>query len=178
MVSLLTSGSNKGRGGWDEVPDNTKLVDGKGTTILCVQCGKSSLNKQQIIQCDVCNANWHLDCLDPPMANPPPIPFNSRNRNIWKCPRHIDGDLRAIEPSVSSALGGKRIFRIRKPKNPKIVDVNMGRGFKNSGVIEVADDTSESDKEFTDVGNEEDEGTVYRLPSKGIKLDFIAKVKQ
>ncbi|GME40736.1 putative zinc finger phd-type protein [Neofusicoccum parvum] len=173
----VTKPLNKGRGGWDEVPDNTRLVDAKGNAILCSQCGKSSLNKQQIIQCDVCNANWHLECLDPPMANPPPIPFNSRHRNIWKCPRHIDRDLRSIEPTVSSALGSKRIFRIRKPKNPKVVDVNMGRGFRNMGVIEVASDSSDSEKEFTDV-NEEDEGTVYRLPSKGIKLDFISKVKE
>lgn len=173
---LLTSGSNKGRGGWDEVPDNTRLLDTKGNAILCVQCGKSSLNKQQIIQCDICNANWHLDCLDPPMANPPPIPFNSRHRNVWKCPRHIDRDLRAIEPTVSSALGSTRIFRIRKPKNPNIVDVNMRRGFRNNGIIEVADESSDSEKEFE--SNDDEDGVVYRLPVKGIKLDFISKVKK
>ncbi|KAB2579862.1 Uncharacterized protein DBV05_g1472 [Lasiodiplodia theobromae] len=167
---------NKGRGGWDEVPDNTRLLDTKGNAILCVQCGKSSLNKQQIIQCDICNANWHLDCLDPPMANPPPIPFNSRHRNVWKCPRHIDRDLRAIEPTVSSALGSTRIFRIRKPKNPNIVDVNMRRGFRNNGIIEVADESSDSEKEFE--SNDDEDGVVYRLPVKGIKLDFISKVKK
>ncbi|KAL1640107.1 hypothetical protein SLS58_007221 [Diplodia intermedia] len=167
---------NKGRGGWDEVPDNTRLLDTKGNAILCVQCGKSSLNKQQIIQCDICNANWHLDCLDPPMANPPPIPFNSRHRNVWKCPRHTDRDLRAIEPTVSSALNSRRIFRIRKPRDPNIVNVNMRRGFRNNGVIEVAEDSSDSEKEFE--SNDDEDGVVYRLPSKGIKLDFISKIKQ
>ncbi|KAF2147362.1 uncharacterized protein K452DRAFT_6258 [Aplosporella prunicola CBS 121167] len=168
----------KSRLGWDEAPDNTKLRDAKGHAILCTQCGKSSLNSRQIIQCDRCSEHWHLDCLDPPMANPPPLPFNSKTRNTWICPRHIDRDLRAIEPTLSSALGGRRLFRIRKPKNPVIVDVNLSRGFKNDGLIEVdLSDDSDRDEEFLEQDDAVD-GRVYRLPSQGIKLDFIAKVKE
>ncbi|KAK7515879.1 uncharacterized protein IWZ02DRAFT_44163 [Phyllosticta citriasiana] len=165
---------NKGRGGWDELPDNTKLKDAKGNAVLCSHCGKSSLNKQQIIQCDVCNANWHLECLDPPMANPPPIPFNAKTRNAWVCPRHIEHDLRFIQIDVS---GHKRDIRVRKPKNPKVTDVNLRRGFKNNGLVEVFDET-ESESDFSEYDDPEEEGVVYRLPSKGIKLDFIAKVKE
>ncbi|KAK8178619.1 hypothetical protein BC567DRAFT_85831 [Phyllosticta citribraziliensis] len=165
---------NKGRGGWDELPDNTKLKDAKGNAVLCSHCGKSSLNKQQIIQCDVCNANWHLECLDPPMANPPPIPYNAKTRNAWVCPRHTEHDLRFIQSTVA---GQTRDIRVRKPKNPKVTDVNLRRGFKNNGVIEVYDET-ESESGFSEYDDPDEEGTVFRLPSKGIKLDFIAKVKE
>ncbi|KAK8163630.1 hypothetical protein IWX90DRAFT_504283 [Phyllosticta citrichinensis] len=165
---------NKGRGGWDELPDNTKLKDAKGNAVLCSHCGKSSLNKQQIIQCDVCNANWHLECLDPPMANPPPIPYNAKTRNAWACPRHTEHDLRFIQTTVA---GQTRDIRVRKPKNPKVTDVNLRRGFKNNGVIEVYDET-ESESGFSEYDDPDEEGVVFRLPSKGIKLDFIAKVKE
>ena len=43
-------------------------------------------------------------------------------------------------------------------------------------IIEVADESSDSEKEFE--SNDDEDGVVYRLPVKGIKLDFIFKVKK
>lgn len=39
---------------------------------------------RRIVSCDFCSLHWHLDCLDPPLAN---MPSNFRK---WKCPCHID----------------------------------------------------------------------------------------
>lgn len=70
---------------------------------------------------------------------------------------------------------GRRTIHVRKPKNPTVVDTSLSRGSRNNGIIEVAeDDTDASDSEFYDF---EDVGVVYKLPSEGIKLDFIDKVK-
>lgn len=151
-----------------------KTKDARGGVILCYSCGKSAGNKREIITCDTCHAHWHLDCTDPPMANPPHRDqFNRKNRD-WLCPLHIDHDLRELDPA---RLGRQRKIHMRRPKNAKIEDTNLVRGQVNQGIIEVIDDTSSDDmSEF-----EEDEsptGMVYRLPSKGIKLDFIQKLKR
>lgn len=111
------------------------------------------------------------------MANPPPLPYNAKTRNAWACPRHTEHDLRFIETTEPGPEGCTRIIRVRKPKNPKVIDVNLRRGFKNNGLIEVFDET-ESESDFSEYDDPDEEGVVYRLPSKGIKLDFIAKVKE
>lgn len=64
---------------------------------------------------------------------------------------------------------------MRKPRNAKIVDTSLNRGFVNEGIIEVINDESEEESGFYD---EEVSGVVYRLPEKGIKLDFIDRVHQ
>ncbi|KAF2457608.1 hypothetical protein BDY21DRAFT_29844 [Lineolata rhizophorae] len=161
----------RNRTGWEEVPDNVKLKDGKGSSILCVQCGKSSLDSRPIIQCDKCNLSWHLDCLDPPLANPPAIGFNGK-RHSWICPRHVENDIRNLGKVEGS---GKRVHRVRAVKNPKVVDTDLRRGFKNNGIVEIANETSD-DEEFYE--EEMDDGVIYRLPESGIKLDFISKVKE
>jgi len=51
----------------------------------------------------------------------------------------------------------------------------LRRGHKNNGIIEVASD-SESDDDFYD--EKQPDGEVFRLPGRGIKLDFIDKIKQ
>jgi len=76
-----------------------------------------------------------------------------------------------------SRIARQRTFHNRRPKNAKIVDTALRRGQVNDGIIEIIEDSSSEDEsEF-----EEDEaasGTVYRLPAKGIKLDFIDKVSR
>lgn len=73
-----------------------------------------------------------------------------------------------------------RKVHLRRPKNSKIVDTSLNRGFINNGVIEVQEDDSDSDdSDFYDQEDGvEEEATIYRLPAKGIKLDFIDAVKR
>lgn len=178
MIFLNLTYSSKSRTSYEDHIDATKLRDTKNNVMLCAQCGGSQLNRQQLIQCDICTEYWHLDCLDPPLANPPPRPSDGKPRHAWVCPRHVAHDLRALENiAVSDPLSerrARRTHKLRRPKNPKVVDVMLRRGYKNNGIIEVASD-SESDDDLYD--EKQPDGEVYRLPSRGIKLDFIDKIK-
>lgn len=88
------------------------------------------------------------------------------------CPLHADQELRRVD----TALLNRRKIHVRKPKNPIIRDTYLSRGHQNNGIIEVMeDDTDSSDSEFYE---NDDNGTVYKLPEHGIKLDFIDKVKE
>jgi hypothetical protein len=172
MVSLTRISKN--RSGYDELPDFTRLKDSKGNLIFCSHCGGSSLSKQQIIACDYCSCQFHLDCLDPPQANPPPLRDDGK-RSLWMCPRHIDHDLKTIDPRQHTAVRG-RIHRIRKPRIPKVKDVSLRRGFRNNGLIEIENEATDTESEFYE--DESASGTVYRLPERGVILDFIYKVKE
>ncbi|KAK5168646.1 uncharacterized protein LTR77_005955 [Saxophila tyrrhenica] len=162
----------------DEPPDFTKIKDGKGKTILCYSCGKSSGGSRPIIPCDFCGEYWHLDCMDPPRSNPPARNQDGDKVHDWMCPLHSDHELRKVDTSLLNPRSVARKVHIRKPRNAKVVEASMKRGFHNNGVIDVVvdDESDGSDSEFYD---EEglDEGVVYRLPASGIKLDFIDKVK-
>ncbi|KAI9864136.1 MAG: hypothetical protein M1813_003453 [Trichoglossum hirsutum] len=169
------------RGGYEEEPDLLKLKDTKGKVVLCFRCGKSAINGQKIIPCDFCNLHWHLDCLDPPLANPPPRAPNGKPKHNWMCPNHVDHELLAVDPSVKaygrlqSCNGGLRTHKVRRPKNARIIDTHLRRGFANNGLIEIENDPS--DDEEHQFFQQNHFGIVYRLPEKGIKLDFIAKVR-
>ncbi|KAF2760081.1 hypothetical protein EJ05DRAFT_483867 [Pseudovirgaria hyperparasitica] len=172
----------KNRHGYIESEDLTKLKDKSGV-ILCAQCGKSSLDGRPMLQCQVCQEHWHMDCCDPPLAVPPSVNHEWTKRQAFKCPRHVNRDLKAIEPKSehvidpdSIPINGRRTHRLRKPKNPVYVDPALRRGYRNNGVIEVVDDSSD-DSEFYDEPSGEEEGQVLRLPVYGIKLDFIHAAK-
>ena len=103
------------------------------------------------------------------------------------CPNHVDHELmnmkaspstsgkRAVRKS-SSALpeGDIRTFRTRKPKNVRVVGIGLRRGFINNGLIEIDEDTSEEESEI----EKEVSGVIYRVPERGIKLDFIDRMKR
>lgn len=94
------------------------------------------------------------------------------------CPLHIDHDLRNLDPVDGDGAridGAARTHRVRRPKNPRILDTALRRGFANNGLIEVADE-SEDEGVLTD--EEGPHGAVYRVPARGIKLDFIDKAKR
>ncbi|KAI9778113.1 MAG: hypothetical protein M1835_005003 [Candelina submexicana] len=174
------SRESKTRAGHEEKPDYLKLTDGKGKNVLCFKCGKSSLNHQQIIPCDFCTLQWHLECLDPPLANPPKRGNDPKKPIPWMCPNHVDHELLALDRSVRvqsstqpvNGLGGTH--RVRRPKNAKIVDTAFSRGIVNNGLIEISNEV-DADQAF---GDDERYGIVYRLPEKGVKLDFIDKIKR
>lgn len=176
-TSLLTN-CDRNRSGYDELPDYHKIKDAKGNTILCYSCGKTSNNNRAIIQCDYCSENWHLDCLDPPLANPPARGYDGKKLHDWMCPLHADHELRRVDARLLDPRRLGRTVHVRKPRNAKVVDTALSRGFRNNGIIEIQDDDSDdSESEFYDEETP-DEATVFRMPASGIKLDFIDKVKK
>jgi len=62
----------------------------------------------------------------------------------------------------------------RRPRNAKVVNTCLRRGHKNNGYIEIENSESENEMQFTE---QELGGVIYRLPERGIKLDFIDKIK-
>lgn len=172
--------SNRNRAGYDELPDYYKLKDSRGKTVLCYHCSKSSQGHptRPIIQCDYCSESWHLDCLDPPLANPPARSWDGKKIHDWMCPLHADQELRKVDARL---LVPRRKVHVRRPRNPKVVDVALTRGFRNNGVIDVLDeDSDDSDSEFyeEEMAEEANEPIVNRVPMKTIKLDFINKIKK
>ncbi|KAK9471478.1 uncharacterized protein V1510DRAFT_404160 [Dipodascopsis tothii] len=169
------------RSGFVEELDPHRLQDKNGNTILCFYCGKSALDDRSIVTCDYCTLSYHMDCLDPPMYVMPTA------QKKWMCPNHVDKDL----------------THHRRKKNSKIVDVSLRRGFVNNGDIEVDTESSDDDvaglvkpshlhfidgwedapldiygRRGPDVEFEEFDmdGVVYRLPERGIVLDFCDKI--
>lgn len=160
----------------DEQPDHFRERDSKGNLILCYSCGLASHRQYAIVTCDFCGQHWHLDCLDPPLANPPAVNQNGKKVIDWMCPLHADQELRTVDTAILSGTENRRRFHLRKPKNAKHRETHLTRGFRNNGIIEVLDDlhSDSSDSEFYE---QEDGPVVYKLPAKGIILDFIDKVK-
>ena len=168
----------RGRVGYDDIPDFRKLSDGKNI-ILCFSCGKSSGDRRDLIPCDYCSTYWHLDCLDPPLANPPYRGHNAKSRNPWMCPNHVDHDLRQIDPLDSDGArqdGISTSHRVRRIKAAKTLNTALRRGFRNNGMIEVDSDDESDDNGFE--SEERESGVIYKLPAKGIKLDFIDRIKR
>lgn len=199
MTRRLTCHRSKSSGYGYQKPDYVKKFDANHNAILCASCGNSSDGKRQMLQCDFCQDHWHLDCLDPPLANPPFIGPDATHRDAWKCPRHIEHDLRSgllrqkdlndlngHDSEMEDAAVVSRVPRkVRKPKNPTVFEPTFSRGTRNNGLIEVindaADDTDgEGNYVFSPQLDESRDlnGKVFRIPEKGIILDFIDKVKQ
>lgn len=61
-----------------------QLHDSQGNVRLCYHCHKSAFGSRMMISCEHCPLHWHLDCLSPPMASPPP------STRKWMCPNHSD----------------------------------------------------------------------------------------
>lgn len=55
-----------------------------------------------------------------------------------------------------------------------MVDTLLRRGHKNDGLIEIENEEDDEDSGFEEITMS---GVVYRLPERGIKLDFLDKVK-
>jgi len=148
--------------GFIEEPDPFRLRDKLGRPIFCYRCGDTASTARRILSCDHCSQHWHMDCLDPPLTSLPPL------TKKWMCPLHASHSYR----------------RVRRPKHKlRLVDVSLPRGFKTHAEIEIEnDDYMEEERQGHKLlkGRFEDhfeiEGTTYRLPEKGIKLDFLEKI--
>ncbi|KAF1848530.1 uncharacterized protein K460DRAFT_375382 [Cucurbitaria berberidis CBS 394.84] len=174
-------------------PDYTRLLDGDHKPILCTQCGVSSGHKRQMLKCDFCHAYWHLDCVDPPLANPPQINLEASQRDAWRCPRHIEHDLRSViqkdlnEPDhdvkmVDAAPVIRVARRLRMRREPEVIEPTFSRGMRNNGLIEIMNDPDDdTDEEGNYVFSPDDpkdlNSKIFRVPEKGLILDFVSKVK-
>ncbi|KAL4916585.1 hypothetical protein BDW62DRAFT_103576 [Aspergillus aurantiobrunneus] len=150
-------GSRTGR--YDD-PFLLRTIDAKGKLIFCVRCGRTSNGRRPIVQCDYCPCAFHMDCVDPPLAVPPTQRAGSdRLHHTWMCPNHALHDMYYI---VNDEEGYETIKRIRRPKNPRFVDIEV-----------LPEDGEEENLE-----DQEAEGVTYRVSEKGIKLNFIERVKR
>lgn len=172
---------HRGRHSYEDENEVYRLKDAKGGFVLCYRCGKSALGRRKIVTCDFCSLPWHLDCLDPPMANPPVRAANDRTtRQGWMCPNHVDHELQDLDASIQVrskvTLAGRRkpMYKVRRPKHVRIVDTSLRRGFVNNGLIEIENEPSDDDDEI----EKEENGVIYRVPERGIKLDFIDRIKR
>ena len=100
------------------------------------------------------------------MANPPIRELPMRQKHGWMCPAHSEQELLTIGHSG-------RPHKVRRPKNAKIVDTALRRGFRNNGIIEIENDPSDTE-DFAGLG----ESIIYRLSEKGMKLDFIDRAQR
>ena len=163
------------RSGFIDEPNYKELRDQKGNLIICYRCGLGP-NGRDIIPCDYCPARWHLDCIDPPLAVPPRRRIGDKPNASWRCPLHTEHDYAAVGRQAEKAPGDLgRIPRLRKPKNATIIQSTLSRGVKNNGVIEV-ELMDDNDTNWSDVPGHRS-STILRLPERGIRLDFIDRVK-
>jgi hypothetical protein len=145
-------------------------IDGENPEIdLCHNCQKpAGEGGLQLIKCDDCGEFWHLDCLDPPLANPPPVSTDGKTKRYWRCPLHVENDLELLGDRLLNE-GETRNHRIRKVKNPTVVKPDIQRGNVNNGVIEVLN----ADEELAP-----EDGVVYALNAKAVVLDFCERAKR
>ncbi|KAI9037836.1 putative PHD finger domain protein [Aspergillus affinis] len=129
-----------------------KVKDSKGEYIFCTSCGRTTGGVRPIIHCDFCPCAFHLDCLDPPLANPPmQKPGNGdRPQGTWMCPNHIQHDLNASP------------VRIRRPKNARRIDVEI----------------LPTEKEMEELEEQHPDGIQLHVKEDGVKLDFINRIRQ
>lgn len=140
-------------------PDPFCFCDKNGDPIFCYRCGDTASQARRMLSCDHCSQHWHMDCLDPPLPVLPPL------TKKWMCPLH--------------ALHAYR--KMRRPKHKfGVVEVGLISGFKTSGGdIETENYDSTEGHKLLEDRFESDfsiDGTTYRLPEKGIKLDFLEKI--
>lgn len=153
----------RNRAGWDEQPDYFRTRDLKGKVILCHLCETTASSPDRmIIPCTYCGLYWHLDCLPIPLAKEP-----GAGRQ-WRCPLHVDDLLLQVPDLLAPA------HRFRKLKGASAIKPALSRGVRNNGYIEIESEVSEPESVET-FFDKNQYGKVYKLPSRGLKLDFITK---
>ncbi|KAI1457261.1 hypothetical protein F4805DRAFT_199831 [Annulohypoxylon moriforme] len=149
--------------GVEEAFDFFKVKNADGP-VLCFRCHKATSDNRPMLPCSVCGLNWHLECLDPPLAVPP-VP------RTWRCPCHVDDMLAALPERLAPA------HRHRKIKNAPPIEHAYSRGMANDGYIEIInDDDSEDDahawRKYKGFGR------THQLPATGVKQDFVSRTRR
>ncbi|KAI8302730.1 hypothetical protein K4K61_007705 [Colletotrichum sp. SAR11_59] len=148
--------------GYEEAPDFFKVRDADGSAVLCHNCQHPAADNRAIIPCSLCGLYWHLDCLDPPLAIPPVV-------RTWRCPVHADDLLATLPEQLAPA------HRFRKIKGAPTITPAFSRGMRNNGFIEIEEEESSDETGWSDVKTF---GRVYKLPAKGVVLDFISQLRK
>ncbi|CAK7227992.1 hypothetical protein SBRCBS47491_006753 [Sporothrix bragantina] len=135
-------------------------ADGEYEDIVVVGTSRT----RPIIPCAFCGLWWHIDCLDPPMANPPVL------RN-WRCPAHADDILAKLPGQLGPA------HRFRKIKGAPAIKPAFSRGMINNGFIEFNsdDDSSDNNSGWRDW---QSFGRVQRIGARGVELDFLEQIRR
>lgn len=134
-------------------------VNGVWKPITCFSCKRWADGERPIINCDYCALSFHLDCLDPPMANPPhQIPGSDKTFNNWLCPAHAYHDTVYFTEDEN---GNTKTHHIRRPRNPRLVDV------------EVLPDPEESER----IEEQAPRGVLYRVRAGKIRDAFVKRIQ-
>ncbi|KAI5465776.1 hypothetical protein BGZ63DRAFT_349263 [Mariannaea sp. PMI_226] len=160
---VSTSKPTKKRPGYEEVVDFFRQRE-DGQPVLCHGCQKSATDVRAIMSCSVCPSHWHLDCLDPPLAMPPPP-------KTWKCPLHVD-ELWSQAQRLAPA------HRFRKIKDSPAITPAFSRGLKNNGFIEVGWSGEPEQDNNTGWPDPVSYGRKQTLEAHGIVLDFIEQLRR
>lgn len=109
---------------WDAALYKThEKVRGVKQRIQCFGCRLLADGERPTINCDYCPLTFHLDCLDPPMANPPhQYPQSDKAFHNWMCPNHAHHDMVWYNQDEN---GNAVANRIRRPRNPRLIDVEV-----------------------------------------------------
>ncbi|CAK8692310.1 PHD finger protein 12-like isoform X2 [Clavelina lepadiformis] len=112
-------GNNKPRKTQTHELDNQGLVPLPAR--LCFVCSRSC-RAAPLIQCDYCSLVFHLDCLDPPLTNPP--------TGRWMCPNHPERKM--LDPHHNTLSERSRIHDLFKCRiDPDEIKINfMKRGHR------------------------------------------------
>jgi hypothetical protein len=160
--------------GYDD-PYSFNDADKKGKHMICVFCyGSNQEDNRLFMRCDDCDRPWHLDCISPP----PTFKKQWNNsRPYWRCPLHVEGDIRKIGNNGKADLSGRvRLHKLRQLANPRVMYPYKSSFPTNNGIIDV-----ELDPEPEELAEDQvlpSDGVQYKLSEQTIKLNFIEKVKQ
>ncbi|KAI6091144.1 hypothetical protein F4821DRAFT_255429 [Hypoxylon rubiginosum] len=147
----------------EEPFDFYRLRNADGSAVLCHQCQKGAIDNRPIVPCSVCGLNWHLECLDPPLAVPP-VP------RTFRCPLHVEDMLAERPESLAPA------HRYRMIRNAPVIEQGYSRGMANNGYVEI--DWDDSEDEADAWRHHKGFGRRHRLSAHGIKLDFLDRIRQ
>ncbi|PHH58854.1 hypothetical protein CDD81_4265 [Ophiocordyceps australis] len=150
------------RNGYDELPDLYKQRE-DGRPVLCHACQKPAAQARAMMPCSMCPLFWHLDCLQPPLAIPPPL-------KSWRCPAHAHHLLLHAPPLAPA-------HRFRNIKASQPITPALSRGLKNNGHIEIewAEPADAPDKSAWP--DAQSFGRTYKLQAKPLVLDFIEQLR-
>lgn len=156
-----------------KMPNYRDARDKHGHLRLCYKCAQGTDGEREMMPCDYCTHEWHLDCLDPPLATVPKrIAPDGKAPPPWRCPLHIDHDMLEVSRAGGLAVGtlGRRP-RLRRPRKQNAIQPAAKPVPTNNGIIDVQ---LESEK-AVDLKAVDNCGAVSKIPEKGIMLDFIRK---
>lgn len=158
-------------------PNYKDIRDKHGNLRLCYKCGQSTGGEREMMPCDYCPNEWHLDCLDPPA---PVIPKrfgnDGKTPQPWRCPLHIDHDLIEVGRSAGAEVGllGRKP-RLRRPKRISSTMQPVLRPTPtNNGIIDLVLEPEEPELNVKTV---EMNGSIIKIPEKRVINDFISKAR-